>query len=141
MPPRILIPVDESATTQRTIKAVLGNQDLLPQEILLLHVIDVQLAQRRVPETQKSMIYQSAEKSGKRILEKLAKPFREAGFSPTLQLELGSPGETIVKVVREQEIRLVIIGRHSDGGGFRDIMFGSVANYVIRAASCPVILL
>ena len=138
---RILIPVDESETAQQTIKTVIDNKDLMPQEILLLHVVDVHLAQRLVPDIQKDMVFDSAKKSGTRILEKLAKHFQDAGFEPTLQLELGIPEKEIPRVVEEQDVQLVIIGRHPGGGGFRDIMFGSVANHVIRAVKCPVLLL
>lgn len=141
MPPRILIPVDESLTSQHTINAVLANKDLLLQEILLLHVVDVHLAQRLVPDIQKTMVYESSEKLGQRILQQLAQPFREAGIDPQLRLELGTPGEAIVKVIKELKIELVIIGRHPGGGGLRDIMFGSVANQVIREVTCPILLI
>lgn len=138
---RILIPVDESETAQQTIKAVIANKELLPREILLLHVVDVHLAQRLVPDIQKNMVYDSAKKSGNRILEKLAKPFQEAGFEPKQILELGTPEDVLPRVVEEQKVQLVIIGRHPGGGGFRDILFGSVANHVIRTVKCPVLLL
>ena len=138
---RILIPVDDSATTQRTTAAVLANPELLPQDLVLLHVVDVQLIQRLVPDLQKSMIYEAAEKSGIRALEKLAQPFTEAGLAPKLLLELGSPEEAIQKVVRQQQIDLVVIGRHPAGGGFRDVMFGSMANSLIRGLKCPVLLI
>jgi nucleotide-binding universal stress UspA family protein len=140
MTPRILIPVDESETAQHTINAVINNKDLLSQEIMLLHVVDVHLAHRLVPDIQKNMVFEAAEKSGNRILEELAKPFQNAGIEAKLLLELGNPGETISRVVKEMDIQLVIIGRHPGSGGLRDMMFGSVANYVIRAAKCPVIL-
>ncbi|MCK4506959.1 MAG: universal stress protein [Desulfuromonadales bacterium] len=141
MPRKILIPVDESETSHQTSQAVIANQDLMPSEIILLHVVDVHLVQRLVPDIQKNMVYEAAEKSGKRILEKLAKPFQDAGFAPKLLLELGTPGKAILKVVEEKEIQLVIIGRHPGGGGLRDIMFGSVANHVVHAVKCPVLLI
>lgn len=140
MTPRILIPVDESETTQRTIQAVIANKELMPREFLLLHVVDVHLVQRLVPDVQKNMIYESAEKSGNRILDKLAKPFLDAGLKPERRLELGTPEAAILKVVEELDIQLVIIGRHPGSGGFRDIMFGSVANHIIRTLKCPVLL-
>ncbi|MDH3454105.1 MAG: universal stress protein, partial [Desulfuromonadales bacterium] len=120
--------------------AVIANKDLMPREILLLHVVDVQLVHRLVPDIQKNMIYDAAEKSGNRILAKLAKPFQDAGFEPKLLLELGTPEAAILKVVEGQDVQLVIIGRHPGGGGFRDIMFGSVASRIIRAVKCPVLL-
>jgi len=140
MTPRVLIPIDESQTAQKTIQAVIANQELVPREILLVHVVAVHLVQRLVPDIQKNMVYDAAKKSGKRILEKLAKPLQDAGFEPTLLLELGTPGIEIQKVVEEQNVQLVIIGRHPGGGGLRDIMFGSVAKYIIDAVKCPVLL-
>ncbi len=140
MIPRILIPVDESPTSQHTIDAIIANHELMPRRIYLLHVADVQLIQRLVPDIQKNMIYTAAEKAGQRLLDKLAGRFRDAGFEPQLLLELGAPGPKILKVVEELDIQLLIIGRHPGGGGFRDIMFGSVANYVIRSIKCPVLL-
>lgn len=141
MSSRILIPVDESLTAQHTIDAVIANKDLLPRQILLLHVVDVHLAQRLVPDIQKQLVYESSEKLGRRVLEQLATPFREAGFEPQLRLELGTPAEAILKVIEELNIELVIIGRHPGGGGLRDIMFGSVANQVIREVKCPILLI
>ena len=101
---RVLIPIDESETAKKTIQAVISNQELIPREIFLLHVVDVHVVHRLVPDIQKNMIYEAAEKSGKRILEKLAKPFHAAGFEPKLLLELGTPGIEILKVVEEQNI-------------------------------------
>jgi nucleotide-binding universal stress UspA family protein len=140
MSPRILIPVDESPTSQHTNDAIIANRALMPAEVYLLHVVDVHLIQRLVPDIQKNMIYEAAEKAGRRLLDRLAGQFREAGFEPQLLLELGTPGASILKVVEELDIQLLIIGRHPGGGGFRDIMFGSVANYVIRSIKCPVLL-
>ena len=140
MNPKILIPVDESETAQHTIGTIIANKDLIPREILLLHVVDVQKIHRLIPDIQKNMIYEAAEKSGNRVLKKLAKPFTDAGFETKLQLELGRPGAAIKKIVKEQDIQLVILGRHPGGGGVRDIMFGSVTNYAIRAVKCPILL-
>lgn len=140
MTPKTLIPVDESETTQRTIQAVIANQELISRDIILLHVVDVHLIQRLLPDMQKQMVYDSSEKSGNRILEKLAKPFQEAGFNLTLLLELGTPGDAIRKVVEEQNIQLVIIGRHVGGGKLLDVMFGSVANHIVHSVKCPVLL-
>ena len=141
MTQRTLIPVDESATSLQTIDAVIARKELISREVFLLHVVDVQLVQRLVPDIQKNMIYEAAEKAGKRTLDKIARRFQEAGFETHLLLELGPPSETIVKVADEQDIQLLIIGRHPGGGGFRDVLFGSVTNYVIRFAGCPVMLL
>jgi len=140
MTPKTLIPVDESETTQQTIHAVIANQELISRDIILLHVVDVHLIQRLLPEMQKQMVYESSIKSGNRILERLAKPFQDAGFEPKLLLELGTPEAAINKVVEEQNIQLVIISRHTGGGKLRDILFGSVANHIVHSVRCPILL-
>jgi nucleotide-binding universal stress UspA family protein len=140
MAPRVLIPVDDSETAKKTIQSVIAKQELIPREIFLLHVVDVHPVQRLVPDIQKNMVYEAANKSGKRILEKLARPFQDAGFEPRLLLKLGNPSIEILKVVEEQSIQRVILGRHPGGGGLRDIMFGSVANYIVHTVKCPVLL-
>jgi nucleotide-binding universal stress UspA family protein len=141
MPPRILIPVDESETTQHMLATLLENRDLLTYEFLLLHVVDIHLVHRLVPDIQKHMIYDAAEKSGLRILNNLAGPLREAGLKPVLRLELGTPAACIQKVAEELESELIILGRHLDGGGLSGVMFDSIANQLIRAVKCPVLLL
>ncbi len=140
MSPRVLIPLNDSETAQNTISAVIANKDLMPHDIILLHVVDVHLVHRLVPDIQKEMVYGASEKAGKRILDRLAEPFLQAGFEPKLLLELGTPAETIIRIVEQQDIQTVILGRHPGSGGFRDILFGSVANTVIRKVKCPVLL-
>jgi hypothetical protein len=39
-----------------------------------------------------------------------------------------------------QELQLLVIGRHEGGGEIRDVLFGSVANYVLHNVRCPVLL-
>lgn len=136
-----LIPVDDSATTQRMIDTLLANPYFLREKTFgLLHVVDVQSMQRLVPDIQKGMIYQAAEKAGQRLLEKLSVRFQKAGYIPQLRLEMGAPEKLILKLVEELDIQLLILGRH-EGGGLRDIVFGSVSNVVVHHARCPVLLL
>lgn len=140
MRPRILLPLDDSTTAQQTIDAVIANQELVPRELHLLHVVDVQMIQRLVPDIQKNMIYDAAEQTGNRLLAKLAGQFQEIGFKPQTHLELGAPGPAIMKVAEDLDIQLIIIGRHSNGGGVRDLLLGSVTNYVIRFSTRPILL-
>jgi nucleotide-binding universal stress UspA family protein len=35
----------------------------------------------------------------------------------------------------------LIIGRHTGAGEIRDVLFGSVANYVLHNVKCPVLLI
>lgn len=138
--PRILIPVDGSETSQKTIEAILANRQRLPRKLTLLHVVDDKLAYRMIPDFQLDMVRDNARKAGQVLLEKMAAPLQEAGFELELLLELGSPRRLIPQIANDQEFEMLIIGRHPGGGEIRDVLFGSVANYVLHNVKCPVLL-
>jgi len=50
---------------------------------------------------------------------------------------MGDVGEKIVEYANEMEADLIVMGTHGYKG-LEKIMFGSVADKVVRAASCPV---
>jgi nucleotide-binding universal stress UspA family protein len=140
MDPKILVPVDGSTTSQKTISKIIEQKDRFPKKISLLHVVDVQLAYRMIPEFQLEMVKDNARKAGKVLLDKQAELFHAAGFETELLLELGSPRHEIPRVANEQDFQLLVIGRHAGTGEIRDVLFGSVANYVLHNVKCPVLL-
>ena len=141
MDPRILIPVDDSLTAQATIEYVIDQRTRFPRNLSLLYVINQkQLAYRMIPEFQLDMVKENALKAGKKLLEKYNEQLQEAGFSCDLMLETGEPRQVITHIVNDQEFDLLVIGRHEGGGEIRDVLFGSVANYVLHNVRCPVLL-
>jgi nucleotide-binding universal stress UspA family protein len=140
MDPKILVPVDGSATARKTITAIIGQKERFPKKLWLLHVVDVQLAYRMIPDFQLEMVRENARKAGQALLEKQAAILRAAGFETELLLELGSPRQEIPRIANEQGFQLLVIGRHAGTGEIRDVLFGSVANYVLHNVHCPVLL-
>ncbi len=141
MEPKILIPVDDSATAQATINAVIAEKQRFPQTVTLLYVINRdQLAYKMIPDFQLDMVKENARKSGSAILEKHATQLEEVGFTPLLRLEEGAPREAITDIANNDNFHLVVVGRHEGGGEIRDVLFGSVANYVLHNVKCPVLL-
>ncbi len=141
MDPRILIPVDDSLTAQATIEYVIDQRTRFPRNLSLLYVINQkQLAYRMIPEFQLDMVKENALKAGKKLLDKYNEQLQEAGFSCDLMLETGEPRQVITHIVNDQEFDLLVIGRHEGGGEIRDVLFGSVANYVLHNVRCPVLL-
>jgi nucleotide-binding universal stress UspA family protein len=53
------------------------------------------------------------------------------------ELAVGSPAETIVRVAQELGADLIVMGTHGRTG-FQHALLGSVAEKVVRLASCPV---
>ncbi len=141
MEPKILIPVDDSPTAQATISSVIAQQQRFSRTITLLCVVNMkQLAYKMIPELQLEMVRENTLKAGKRLLEKYEVQLREVGFDCELLLETGEPRNIITDIANSRDFDLVVIGRHEGGGEIRDVLFGSVANYVLHNVRCPVLL-
>ena len=137
---KVLIPVDDSPTTQKTIDKVIELKERFSQRLTLLHVVNEQLAYRMIPDFQVEMVRENAKKAGQQQLDRIALQLSKAGFETELLLEFGEPRLVIPQVVNEKGFGLLVIGRHGGGGEIRDVLFGSVANYVLHHVRCPVLL-
>lgn len=138
---KILIPVDESPTTKRTIRLFIEQKERFPEKIYLLYVINQEpLAYRMIPDFQLEMVRDHAQKIGRQQLDKIAEQLLKEGFKPETILRSGNPRTVITDVANREGYNLVVIGRHKGSGEIRDILFGSVANYVLHNVKCPVLL-
>ena len=59
-------------------------------------------------------------------------------LNPARAMRLGKPADEIVKYAVEREIDLIVMGTHGRDGIAR-MLVGSVAETVVRRASCPVL--
>jgi nucleotide-binding universal stress UspA family protein len=53
-------------------------------------------------------------------------------------VEHGKAAEEIIRVAEEEKVDLIVIATHGETG-FRQLVFGSVAEKVVQHASCPVL--
>ena len=79
---------------------------------------------------------QEAEQYLKTIAEKLLK---QRGLTAECVTMLGVAGETIVKYAAENKVELITLATHGRSGPGRVVM-GSVADYVLRHAHLPILL-
>ncbi len=141
MEPKILIPVDGSETCKKTIDQIIAVKERFPPRLTLLHVVDMdKLAYRMIPDFQVEMVRENARKAGAAILKQRVEPLIQAGFEVEQRLEFGSPRQVIPRIANAEDFGLLVIGRHSGTGEIRDVLFGSVANYVLHNVKCPVLL-
>jgi len=141
MDPKILIPVDDSPTAQKTIKMVIEQRKRFPRKLTLLYVINQeQLAYRMIPDFQLDMVKENARKAGRQLLERCGAQLQDVGFTCELILETGEPRQVITRTANKQDFQLLVIGRHEGSGEIRDVIFGSVANHVLHNVRCPVLL-
>ncbi len=139
---KILLPVDDSPTTRRTINTVIAQKKHFPTTLTLLHIVNIDRIahQLLVADLQIDMVKKNSSKLGQQLLEKIDKQLCRAGFTNHLLLKFGDPRREIADIANNQNFQLVVIGRHKGGGEIRDVLFGSVANYVLHNVRCPVLL-
>ena len=75
-----------------------------------------------------------------RYLDGLALPLREKGLKVQCATMIGHPAESIVSHAEENGFDLVALATHGRSG-LRRLVFGSVADYVIRKAGLPILLI
>lgn len=138
---KILLPLDDSETSRATVETVIAQKERFPHPLTLLHVVETdKLAYRMIPDFQIEMVRERAREAGGQFLVRQQERFTQAGLDVEARLEEGSPRKLITRIANEESYHLLIIGR-SHAGEIRDVLFGSVANYVLHNVRCPVLLL
>lgn len=141
MDPKILVPVNDSPTARATVASIISLKERFPRSLTLLYVIKKDLlTYKMVSDLQLDMVKENARKSGNALLDKYCSKFVEAGFEPETMLDFGTPQVVISEITNRDGFDLVVIGRHERGGQIRNVLFGSVASYVLHNVSCPVLL-
>jgi nucleotide-binding universal stress UspA family protein len=138
---RILVPTDFSDTATRALEHAIDAAHSFRASVLLLHVHSAPVIAMpdggmiSIPIPDELAIRAQLEEG----LAKLAAEVKSRGVSAvgTLLLE-GSPWREILRASSERSCDLIVMGTHGRGGLGR-LVLGSVAEQVMRAASCPVL--
>ena len=137
---RILYPIDFSECSYQVLPYVLYVAEKYDAEIYLLYVVDDlrQFAGMHVPHTSISNFVEQAMVESEKMLDKICDEHLQSCPNFQRRLVMGDPRLEIFRMVESEKIDLVIIGSHSRRGLER-IIFGSVAEYVVKNASVPVL--
>jgi nucleotide-binding universal stress UspA family protein len=138
----ILVPVDGSATSERALREALGLARQQAAELELVYVMEDVLFLENEAYINYEEVQRSARKGGEKTLAQAQTLVRQAGMTAEERL-LEARGERIANVIIEEARRwpadLIVIGTHGRSG-FSRILFGSVAEGVVRTAHIPVLL-
>jgi nucleotide-binding universal stress UspA family protein len=136
---KILIAVDESAFAARAADVGFDLARSLGAEAAIIHVVDPSVV-AYAPEggIPASELVNLAQQDGKRLLANFSQ--RAALQPPPFEfIRVGKSGTEIVKAAKEWPADLIVIASHGRGGVER-LLLGSVAEAVMRHASCPVLV-
>ncbi len=136
---KILFPTDGSKTAERAREFAVDIAKATSAEIIVLSVAPTPstlsgfqpaVAGRFEDEMKKEML-EIAKAAKKKILDEDVKA--------SCKVEVGAPDDKIVKLADKEKVDAIVMGTHGVTGLAR-VFIGSVADRVVRKASCPVIL-
>ncbi|HZW24703.1 MAG TPA: universal stress protein [Gallionella sp.] len=140
---RILVPIDGSETAERALREAIKLADGKAQ-LRLLHVVEevYPLDAEGYAFIDYAALRDVARSSGERLLAKAGETARQAGAAVETSLR-EAEGDRVANVIdaeaRNWPADLIVIGSHGRSG-FSRLLFGSVAEGVVRGASVPVLL-
>ncbi len=139
---RILVPIDGSSTSDRALQEAIKLIDTQPALLRLVHVIDDLQFLDAEGYVDYAELRELTRKIGERSLSRAEEVAKQADITVETAL-LEANGERIARVIDAEAASwsadLIVIGTHGRSG-FNHLLFGSVAEGVVRGASVPVLL-
>ena len=136
----ILVPVDFSPTSLNAVRVALGLAE--PDgDITLLHVIDKEFVDDAVAagmgasEDITARLREQAEASFSSTLEGLS----VGEVSVERMVVVGSPFVEILKIARDLDLPMIVMGMRGRSTPTEELLFGSTAEKVLRGARVPVL--
>ncbi|MGD9879205.1 MAG: universal stress protein [Reyranella sp.] len=137
---KVLIAVDEDPIAAHAADVGIDLARSLGAEIALVHAMDatqVYSVEPGMAADERAQIL-AAEHDGTRLMAEFRARL-PAGAQALQFVPQGDPGPEIVRVATEWQADLVVIGSHGRRGITRALV-GSVADWVMRHAPCPVVV-
>jgi len=136
---KILCPTDFSEASYKALSAADEIAKHFSAEILLVHVVEPLLTVPAGPAALNAAEYQiQLMASSKKGLEAVAKEYFSKGVKVRQTVLEGGPAYQIVQFAEKENVDLIIIATHGQTG-WRHLLFGSVAEKVVRLATCAVL--
>jgi len=141
---RILVPIDFSENSERTVSYAAKFASRYEATIQLLHVFQIPdyvitpFARRKNPEQVKTLV-QSAEQEAREHLASVEQRLSDRGMKVESYLRVGAPFDEIVQMANHFNVDLIIIGSHGCSRLTR-LLVGSTAERVVEHAPCPVLV-
>jgi nucleotide-binding universal stress UspA family protein len=138
----ILVPTDFSPGSDAALAWARDLAEQYAARLSLLHVVTdpravgiltPEVYVPAVPETQQRLLRAARER-----LERALPAEEHTRFGLTVDARIGNVAETILATAREQKVDLIVMGTHGRHG-LAHLLLGSVAEEVLRNATCAVL--
>ena len=137
---RILVPTDFSPSSQRAADYAGTLARSLGAAVQFVHVLDVSQAPETAwaPAREAAAIHEQRHQDGVAALAALVAAFERRHMPVTSEVRTGAPPSQIVQAAIDYRADLIVMTTHGRCG-LSHLVLGSVAEYVIRHACCPVL--
>ena len=141
---RILVPTDFSEPAREAVKGAIELTQHFSAQLLLVHVVPpvpvpYQPIGSPAPVFDVTSYLQELVKASRENLQAYAEKNVPEGVPVTITVAAGDPAYEILRLARELEADVIVIATHGHGG-WRRLLFGSVAEKVVRLAENPVLV-
>lgn len=142
---RIVCPVDFSDPSDAALTVAVELAEHFSAEIVLVHVINeidptptpsytlTPQMMQQIPEMMNHM-----QENAHRAMQVLIDAHVAGRVPARDEVAIGSPADGIVRVAEQIDADMIVIATHGRSG-FKGLLFGSVAEKVVRTADCPVL--
>jgi len=137
---KILIPTDGSDYSVRAAEYGISIAKMLSAQILVVYVIDDVVINQISKATERDSAELELKEAGQRYVNYVLGLAEKAGVKASSLLTKGRPYEQIVRLAKESNIHLIVMGTYGRRGTER-VLIGSVAERVIEYAPCPVLVI
>jgi nucleotide-binding universal stress UspA family protein len=138
---RVLVALDGSTASEAVLRFLLGIAGPLDMTVLLVRVLEP-IAPQVVEGTRHVILEDLAgrQRDAEEYLAPIAAALRAQGVGTAWQVRRGRPAEEILTAARESGADLIAMATHGRTGLGR-LLFGSVAEAVLRQAPVPVFMI
>ena len=140
---RILVPVDGSQTSDSALNEAIRFAQQHNSMLKLVHVVEAARFFDAEQVIDYAALQEMAQRSGTQVLEHAMEAVKQAGLTVETDL-LESDGQRVENMIVDEAKRwmadLIVIGTHGRSGVSR-LLFGSVAEGVVRGAHTPILLI
>jgi nucleotide-binding universal stress UspA family protein len=141
IPKKILLPIDFSPSSQSALEMAADLAQHFHAELCLVNIIPFFITTTvpdLIPETE---YIQETRTFAEQHLAKCHATLVARGIKATTSVEVGNDiVGSIMEVVEREHIDLVVISTHGISG-WRPLVFGSIAEKIIKLVQCPLLLL
>ena len=136
----VIHPTDFSDTAQAAEAQAIAMARMLGAELLILHVAveGMLYGETAFGRAEIARLYEAQREWARRTVDERVAAARETGVRARGIVCVGVPAEEIVRAADAEGAAMIVMGTHGRGG-FRRWMLGSIADRVLRTASCPVL--